>query len=476
MRQHSALGEKTPLEKGVALIVALLCILLVSGIALGMILTTGTEKAVSSNYRSSTQAYYAAQAGLEEARGRFNSSNPNAFSSAFIPNPLGVGQLRYITNPASGETVAPTTSTNADYDKWYNAEFGVQASSVAAGNVSTVSSVSGCSGCTPALPGPLFKWVRITANTENASGIDIDGNGVKNSSTPLYYDGANQNLTSTGQQVYRLTALAVTPSGSRRLLLYEVAGSPLVPLNFPSALTLDGPAATYKGPASNVFNVDGNDHASTSTGACGTPNQAARPAVGDTSNAGNVLSFPKPNNYTGSTPTPSAANVSASLAANFLTVGSLDSLVSTIQQSATQVVAGPSGCLANWGTAASPTVTVITGQQNGNLTCSGNHTGYGLLVVTGTLNFGGDIGWNGVVLVIGQGVISNNGGGHNSYNGAVLVAKTRDASGKLLATLGSPSTDWSGGGGNGIMYDSCWISKASPAAVFKVLAFREVPQ
>jgi hypothetical protein len=39
--------------------------------------------------------------------------------------------------------------------------------------------------------------------------------------------------------------------------------------------------------------------------------------------------------------------------------------------------------------------------------------------------------------------------------------------------------DWSGGCGNGINYDSCWISKVGAGGVaplFKVLAFGEVPR
>ncbi len=473
-------------QRGAALLIALFCLLLLSGIALGLITSTGEERTLSANYRASTQAFYASMSGLEEARGRLCGDNPNVFASTFISGALAPAQLRYILNPATGETVAPTTATNTYYDKWYKGEFGTDASAVASANVKTVTSVSGCAGCSPSLPGPLYKWVRITANTEKSSGIDVNGDGTLDSTTQLYYDGSNQNLTATGLPVYRLTALAVLPSGARRLLLYEVATVSLIPLNFPSALTLDGPNASYNGPNSAPFVVNGNDHAATSTGACGTANQASVPAIGDVTNAGNFFQYGnggnnRSGNYTGAGASPSTANISAQLATSFQTVGGLDTLVSNIQAVANNVIAGPSGCMpaAAWGTLANPTITVITGQQNGNLTCAGNNTGYGILVVTGTLNFGGNTGWNGVVLVVGQGSITNAGGGNNSYNGAILVAKTRDVNGNLLGSLGSPSVNWSGGGGNGILYDTCWISKAANAGgsqLFKVLAFREVPQ
>ena len=51
------------------------------------------------------------------------------------------------------------------------------------------------------------------------------------------------------------------------------------------------------------------------------------------------------------------------------------------------------------GSASNPQITVV----NGDLTLSGNNTGYGILVVTGTLTFSGNNGWRGIVLVVGQG-------------------------------------------------------------------------
>ncbi len=44
-----------------------------------------------------------------------------------------------------------------------------------------------------ALPGPLFKWVRITAKTERSANMDVNGDGILDpANTPVYYDGANQ--------------------------------------------------------------------------------------------------------------------------------------------------------------------------------------------------------------------------------------------------------------------------------------------
>ncbi|HEX7895898.1 MAG TPA: hypothetical protein VF447_16990, partial [Terriglobales bacterium] len=60
-----------------------------------------------------------------------------------------------------------------------------------------------------------------------------------------------------------------------------------------------------------------------------------------------------------------------------------------------------------------------------------------------------------VVLVIGQGSITHNGGGNGTFNGAVYVAKTNDAAGNPLPALGTPTYMWTGGGTNQINYDHC---------------------
>jgi hypothetical protein len=114
--------------------------------------------------------------------------------------------------------------------------------------------------------------------------------------------------------------------------------------------------------------------------------------------------------------------------------------------------------------------------DSGNLSLSGNVTGYGILVVRGTYSPAGTVGWNGLVLVIGQGDVEGSGGGNNSYNGAVFIAKTRDASGNVLSTLGTPIFDWSGGGGNGIYYNSCSINSATQNQTYQVLSFHEISQ
>lgn len=484
-------------EKGVALLIAIFVLMLISVVALSMLMSSGMETSIAGNYRLATQSYYAAFAGLEEARGRMWSKHPNALK-ALIPSPLPVGTVRYIINPATGEVVSPTTPGNAYYDSEYVQEFGEQASALG-GNAQTTPSIWGLAGPPAGLPGPLYKWVRITAKTEQSENLDIDGDGNTNGTLPIYYDGVHQyvqgspvslalfpNEPTNQKQVYRLTAMAVLPNGAQRMLQTDIA---MLTFNFtfPAALTLDGKNPNYQKPTSVPFVVNGQDQSP--GGPTCPPPQGSLPAVGVGGGGSSITSVvnditQNPNRsgeYTGGgLPTPSVADVSTNLPTTESTPSQLEAIVAQLESTADYIVAGPATSLPSYGTAANPVTIVVDSIGNngatGNLTLSGNITGYGILVVRGTYSPGGTVGWNGMVLVIGQGNVQGTGGGNNSYNGAVFVAQTRDAAGNLLNNLGAPTFDWSGGGGNGISYNSCAISNATNNQTYRVLSFRDIPE
>jgi len=85
-------------ESGVALLVAIFVLMLISVIAISLIVASGGESALEGNYRSSAAAYLAGTAGLEEARGRLLKKNADYFNNTianFIPTatPLNVGRF-----------------------------------------------------------------------------------------------------------------------------------------------------------------------------------------------------------------------------------------------------------------------------------------------------------------------------------------------------------------------------------------------
>jgi len=500
---------KRETESGAALLIAIFAMLLISVVAIALIVSSGTDAALGGNYRTSTGAYFAGVAGLEEARGRLLWKNPdyinktNSYPTLLTPNGLpswGLTQVFYIVNPAGGETVDPTSANPADYpDTEYATEFGW---SLAGTNVNTITSVSAVAG----LPGPSYKWVRITPATEWSLQMDVNGDGNKDHTAVLYYDPAHVDASNkprpgltaaavpppTAVQALEITALSVLPNGSRRLLQYVVAPLVISPSAignaFPAALTLDGSGVTFQGPGAPNYYVNGQD-------TCNTANPAV-PAIGYTNpgDFGSIKAQANPqSNYPGSPlaplppydpAKPSLSDVSTALRQSWQNPASLDAVVQDITNSADVVI---SKSTANGSDISSraPTMSVsnpMTIVVNGDLDLSGWHNfGYGLLLVTGTLRYDPDANWSGLVLVIGQGILSSSKNGANGIQGAVLVARTRDNAGNLLTTttLGSPffgsQTSYGSSPGTGIAYCAGPTQSAQGPLTYKVLSFHEIP-
>src|SRR5229473_2632132 len=74
-------------ERGVALVIALFTLMLISVVATALILMAGAETAMKGNYKSAMHAFYDAKAGLEEGRGRLWTGNPNYMANCVFPVP-----------------------------------------------------------------------------------------------------------------------------------------------------------------------------------------------------------------------------------------------------------------------------------------------------------------------------------------------------------------------------------------------------
>jgi hypothetical protein len=281
--------------------------------------------------------------------------------------------------------------------------------------------------------------------------------------------------------IYVVTSLAASRTGSRRMTQYELAQIAFPPL--PSALTMDGQGATFlQPPHSNVYAINGNN-----ANSCADPTPfGALPAIGATTNSDvtNIdASIPSGRyaNYTGvDGTTPDVANDSTNLGP-YSTVGGLEGILAMIQQNADQVVPSGGTPPLGWGTTSNPLVTYVNGDVSGS--CQGS----GILVVTGALSCGGNYSWNGIILVVGKGYVTASGGGNGQITGGVLVANlynhvcgpgdTSCTSSSLLPTTsqpGAPTFDWSGGGGNGIVFDACWTTKWQNKFSYQIVASREV--
>lgn len=517
------------------MLIAIFALLLISVVGIALVISSGTNSSLAGNYRTATSAYYAGMAGLEEARGRLlwknpdclvnrpAGMNPNCPNPNFIPTvgvppmpAMALTDVRYILNPASGETVDPGNlgAANPYADNEYTTEFGFPVTST---NWQTTPSIPSVSG----IPNPSYKWVRINVATEKALGLDVNGDGVLDGVTPLVYDPAptmpcpranpSPGLmvpncagwsSQTAVQALEVTALAVAPNGGHRLLQYIVA--PLVvstatqlppsgqPTNadFPAALTLDGNGVAYTSPGTSSYMITGQDQCT------GSNNLVYSIGYTDNLDGANIIREATPvQNYLGypagaGGPPPPPSKAPATIAdvyptpptslirSSWLQPATLDAAMQDIVNSADVVITGPANgttimSRAPMMSATNPMTIVV----NGDLNLNGRNTfGYGLLLVTGTLTYDPDANWDGIVLVVGQGVFTSTQNGTGGLTGAVFLAKTRNAAGNLLTSLGKASfTSSSSHPGFGINYSSCWVSTAKGPLTYKILSFREVP-
>ena len=208
---------------------------------------SNTETVVNANYREEQIAYFAAKAGIEEARARLMASDPNPITLP-LTAPTAAGGVIYLVNNAGvANAVQPWSSTNAYPDtELCHDGYGLAGLTVVAPDIrcttvpssttyyTTVASTIPFNGTSNALP---YKWVRIAPKlngtvqgpyTTTVSTAYSVNTGVGTATTLVCWDGikelvltaANCNAMSNAiatymTNVYTLTSLAVSPAGAR---------------------------------------------------------------------------------------------------------------------------------------------------------------------------------------------------------------------------------------------------------------------
>jgi hypothetical protein len=283
-------------ERGIALMMALLALMVLSAIAVGMMFMSGTETSISSNFKSEETAYFSARAGVEEVRDRMLTTNTNTIS-ALLPTtlPTSTGGVLYILQSgvaASTITNMSSSNTMADDELCHDFPYGgvgyggmtpvpanVRCTTVPAGNgwYQTTASIA---------PFPLdYKWVRVTLKANNSSPYTVDS--TQPVSNQVCWNGSSEvvlptgtaacpNMTPPALPVFLVTSLAVTSSGARRIVQQEIAQTPSGSLpgglfstgNGCSSLNIAGNAhtgsfnssteTTPSNPPTNLTNTNGN--------------------------------------------------------------------------------------------------------------------------------------------------------------------------------------------------------------------------
>jgi hypothetical protein len=275
-------------QRGVAMIMALLAVLLLAIIGMAFMSMTMTEHSANNNYKDSQKAYFASRAGLENVRALLW-TNPNfqaQVSALTMPTALGNTGVVYALNPTGAEVVDPTGSYLDD--ELCHEQFGGVGAGGLGLSAGTAGAPCGTGGAAELMPGPgyyqpanvnagailnsgttsalPFKWVRIT-NKQNfmpstgapGVGVMVDGSNAATAAAAtkiqqVCWDGNKEvaalscaawNLANPSDQanpVWLLTSLAITPGQSRRMTQMEVAFTP--PIYPVAAVTAQAPVTT----------------------------------------------------------------------------------------------------------------------------------------------------------------------------------------------------------------------------------------
>ncbi|HXE89778.1 MAG TPA: pilus assembly PilX N-terminal domain-containing protein [Terriglobales bacterium] len=507
MKPHRSEGER-----GVALLMALFAMMLLSAIAIGLMYMSDTETSINLNYREQQRAFFAAQAGLAEVRERMTVSNTGAHR---ITGPAGLppmaGSVIYVTNPATGETVTPNVPGSRYFDTQLCHEnlSGLGMTNPGPGKqCTTAASSPGVYAPFLASDAPFnssaaaleYKWVRITAKA-NRTGDPYYVDGGANAGTydtQVCFDGLNEKVLPAGyatcssdppppqfmymRPVYVLTALAVTRTGARRMVQMEVAEQP--PMITNAAVDSQDHVSL-----SGQLTVNGYDQCSC---LCTTTVVKGVKKTDCVDRPGKICDKSKWAIYSSQTvdnPNSSETVIAGPdppIAQNQPWFYDIPSMVETFGGNPTAVnVTGPpynytcSGSPADCGThpdqqfgglpspfpPADPSNPIGVVNQityvPGDLKLTNAASGAGILVVDGDLEINGGLQFYGLILV--KGVVAFTGGGANPTNivGAVLA--------------GQQSLDNTVLGGSAVInYDLCALQQKQAPQPPTIIAYREV--
>src|SRR5947208_10042527 len=102
-----------PGEHGIALLLVMFSLLLLTVIGLGMMYSTNMESSINSNYRDKQTAFYAALGGLQEARDRIQPATHNIVAPTQLPSTTAANVIYIVSNFT---TVTPWLTSNSYLD------------------------------------------------------------------------------------------------------------------------------------------------------------------------------------------------------------------------------------------------------------------------------------------------------------------------------------------------------------------------
>jgi hypothetical protein len=267
-------------------------------------------------------------------------------------------------------------------------------------------------------------------------------------------------------QVLDLIAFARIGAGRKTIEMTVRKGG------FPSlraALTLAGDEVFFRSPAADDFRISGENADGAAVSAIGVFN------AGSLAEVESAIPENRANSFIGAgAAVPNVSDVHAESERSLKMPVALEKVVSNIETFATDVYSPGSApyALGSFGSPLDYRIAVVNGDC-----VLGAGTGYGILIVRGTLTIVDNFNWFGMILVIGQGIVQWS-GGNGQIEGAVFVARTRgiptpsDPSGAILQSHGAVQADFTGALGT-VRYSSAQIAAARGRFPYSATSVRE---
>ncbi|MCX5824004.1 MAG: pilus assembly PilX N-terminal domain-containing protein, partial [Deltaproteobacteria bacterium] len=396
-------------EKGMVLAVTLMLIAVLVLLGTTAVMTITTDLKIAGNYRSSTQAFYIAEAGVEQARAQLKNLGGFTLSQILAARVGANGSLSNSTDSANFYANGAFVTDDVPY---------ITQTSFGGGT---------CVTC----------GYRVYL-TNDATAPDV--------------------VTSTTDTNLRvtLTSFGQGPNNSLAVVQEVIKQFTLPPL--PGAITLPGPGVSFQGGNSNASSIAGGTESAITTTSL----------ASNTSIINQLTSIGRIDNYT-CNPPPCINNEEATIDPTLNSSSGLEGLYNTLMSMADVVTGTTTGATATTTTLTAAQVGTTSNRKivvvNGNAVL-GPVNGAGILIVTGQLTLDGNFNYNGLIMCIGQGNLLRNGGGSGDIVGSILVARTRDASNNLLTTLGNSTYNTNGGGNSDIIYNANAASLQNMAPPF----------
>jgi len=425
-------------ERGAALITSLIIatVLLVGGGALIQITSMSAANSVDST--AETQAYYAAEAGLQAA----------------------LNALR--GNAAHTGSALPSGMTTINFR-----------------NAVIASSSNDCpngTGGDPSTSARLSRWLPYSATQTASTRVTVGTNPTTQYevvvSLPPGPDGIfgtadDDVMPASPNEPSRLLirSTGYGPNSSKKQMSMIVARTAFDP-TVPAMMTLVGapggsPTMSFDSGNSDKHVYSGVDHA----GVAGT-----LPAFGTTNTLDNTKAATEAAQNTTSSPASAVVSLPVFLQTPFKTRAWLDERQK--EAMARAILDPPTATYLPNGGSGNPTgYTFVKGDYT-----MGSGSGSGLLIVTGELTTNGSTDFNGLIYVLGEGAINRDGGGGGAFYGATFVANVDwpAQSPTPLADFGAPFFNFNGAGNATMQYDSAAVAAALgllPAPVLGVCEY-----